>query len=279
MVAIGNKQPPGWRRFILGFRCKPTMSEHIQVEMENQIHQQQRDIAPEGELKHKLSSPRPLEHAIDAPPPPPPFEKDLNITQDDNHKPCLDDYSMLKVLGKGSFGKVLLVKKKRDDQLYAMKILSKSNLIIRKQVAHTRAERNVLGNAGSPFIVSMHAAFQSNEKLYLVLDYCPGGELFFHLSRAGKFPERVAQFYTGELVLALEYLHGQNIVYRDMKPENVLLDEQGHVKLADFGLAKENVSSDDFQACHSLCGTPEYLAPEVLGRLGHGQAVDWWLWR
>jgi serine/threonine protein kinase len=190
-------------------------------------------------------------------------------------KPTLDDYTLLKVLGKGSFGKVVLVRKKHTDALYAMKILSKPAVILRQQVEHTRAERNVLTHSGSPFIVSMHAAFQSNDKLYLVLDYCPGGELFFHLSRAGTFPERVTQFYAAELVMALEYLHSQNIVYRDMKPENVLLDAKGHVKLADFGLAKENVS-DYASGCNSLCGTPEYLAPEVLGRMGHGLAVDWW---
>jgi serine/threonine protein kinase len=190
-------------------------------------------------------------------------------------KPCLDDYNLIRVLGKGSFGKVVLVRKKTNDTLYAMKVLSKPNVVLRKQVAHTQTERRVLGRATCPFIVALHAAFQNDKKLYLVLDYCPGGELFFHLSRAGRFPENVARFYTAEIVLALEHLHKEGIVYRDMKPENVLLCERGHVKLADFGLAKEDVA-ESTTGCSSLCGTPEYLAPEVLGRLGHGQSVDWW---
>jgi serine/threonine protein kinase len=190
-------------------------------------------------------------------------------------KPCLDDYNLIRVLGKGSFGKVVLVRKKTNDTLYAMKVLSKPNVVLRKQVAHTQTERRVLGRATCPFIVALHAAFQNDKKLYLVLDYCPGGELFFHLSRAGRFPENVARFYTAEIVLALEHLHKEGIVYRDMKPENVLLCDRGHVKLADFGLAKEDVE-ESTTGCSSLCGTPEYLAPEVLGRLGHGQSVDWW---
>jgi hypothetical protein len=196
-------------------------------------------------------------------------------TGDDRRKPCLEDFTLLRVVGKGSFGKVILVRKKDSDELFAMKVLSKPNVVLRKQVEHTRTERRVLGAASSPFVVRLHAAFQTEEKLYFVLDYCAGGELFFHLSRAGKFPEEVSRFYTAELLLALEHLHAHDIVYRDMKPENVLLDSAGHVKLADFGLAKDGVKESTTGAS-SLCGTPEYLAPEILARLGHGKAVDWW---
>jgi serine/threonine protein kinase len=142
-------------------------------------------------------------------------------------------------------------------------------------VAHTKTERQVLGEVECPFIVKLYAAFQCERKLYLVLDYCAGGELFYHLSRAGRFPVRVTQFYVSEIVVALQHLHERDFVYRDMKPENVLLDSNGHVKLADFGLAKGDVH-DATSGANSLCGTPEYLAPEVLARTGHGQAVDWW---
>jgi len=190
-------------------------------------------------------------------------------------RPCLDDYTLLKVLGKGSFGKVLLVRKKSNHKLYAMKVLRKEQVVMRRQVVHTKTERLILSEIDSPFVIKLHAAFQCDSQLYLVLDYCSGGELFFHLNRAGVFPENVARFYAAELVLALADLHQGDVVYRDLKPENVLLDHFGHIKLADFGLCKRQVSSAT-TGCNSLCGTPEYLAPEILNRTGHGKSVDWW---
>jgi serine/threonine protein kinase len=170
-----------------------------------------------------------------------------------------------------------------------MKILRKENIIKRKQVEHTNTERRVLGYTKHPFIVGLHYAFQTKENLYFVLDYCAGGELFFHLGRLGRFRESMAKFYTAELVLALGHLHRFGVVYRDLKPENVLLDAAGHIKLgtrvclsaccvravscdcvgvglpADFGLSKEGVS-DAAEGARSFCGTPEYLAPEVVDR-------------
>ena len=139
---------------------------------------------------------------------------------------------------------------------------------------HTKTERNVLEAVSHPFIVNMIYAFQTPKKLYFILEYCPGGELFFHLSRAARFSEGRCRFYAQEILLAIEYLHSHDIVYRDLKPENVLLDADGHVKLTDFGLSKEGIS-DNFSA-KSICGTPEYLAPEILDRNGHGKAVDWY---
>lgn len=190
--------------------------------------------------------------------------------------PVLDDFESLRVLGKGSYGKVFLVRHKDTggDKLYAMKMLRKEHVLNRNQVEHTKTERNVLEHVSHPFIVSLHYAFQTPKKLYLVLDYCPGGELFFHLSRAGRFSEGRTRFYTCELLLALEYLHSLNIIFRDLKPENVLLDEHGHAKLTDFGLSKEGIC-DNFSA-RTMCGTPEYLAPELFDSKGHGKAVDWY---
>lgn len=126
-----------------------------------------------------------------------------------------------------------------------------------------------------PFIARMHSAFQDHSTLFFVLDYCAGGELFFHLSRLKCFTEPMARFYAAEITLAIDHIHGLNVVYRDLKPENILLGQDGHVKLVDFGLAKENVCNYD-QGANSFCGTYEYLAPEVLARKGHGKAVDWW---
>jgi len=156
-----------------------------------------------------------------------------------------------------------------------MKVLTKSHVKQRRQVEHTRTERRVMGQVRHPFVVALHFAFQTKDKLYFVLDYCPGGELFFHLTRMKRLPEHMARFYCAEMTLALEHLHAHSVIYRDLKPENILLDELGHVKLADFGLAKENVAAQESGAS-SLCGTPEYLSPEILERKGHGSAVDWW---
>lgn len=187
----------------------------------------------------------------------------------------LQDFQMLQVIGRGSFGKVVLVGHKETKKLYAMKILSKENIVKRKQVEHTRTERRVLGYTTHPFIVGLHFAFQTPQRLYFVLDYCPGGELFYHLSRMKKLPEHMACFYAAEITLALEHLHSLGVVYRDLKPENILLTKDGHIKLADFGLAKEGIR-DGVGGTNSLCGTPEYLPPEILDRQGHGTAVDWW---
>nr|CCA19200.1 protein kinase putative [Albugo laibachii Nc14] len=187
----------------------------------------------------------------------------------------LRDFDVLRMIGKGSFGKVLLIRKKQTLQLYAVKILDKSFLMRKQQVEHTKTERRVLASITHPFIVCLHYAFQSKSKLFFVLDYCPGGDLFFHLSRTGCFPEHMAKFFVAEIVLALMHLHEEGIAYRDLKPENIMLDVEGHVKLADFGLAKEGIRSH-LNGTYTMCGTPEYLPPEILSREGHGTAVDWW---
>jgi len=192
-----------------------------------------------------------------------------------SQKVSVADFDLVKVIGKGSFGKVTLVRKKTDRKLFAMKVLTKTDIVKRKQVEHTRTERRVLGAINHPFIVRLHYAFQTEEKLYFVLDYAAGGELFFHLSRLKKFPEATARFYCAELTLALDELHSHGVIYRDLKPENILLDGEGHVKLVDFGLSKEGVQ-EAAAGASSLCGTPEYLSPEVLDRQGHGTSVDWW---
>jgi serine/threonine protein kinase len=172
-------------------------------------------------------------------------------------------------------GKVFLVRENKSGYLFALKVLRKDNIIKRNQVEHTKTERSVLGYVRHPFIVGMHMAFQSKDKLYFVLDYCAGGELFFQLGKVGKFSETRARFYTAEITLAISYVHTLDIIYRDLKPENVLLDAAGHIRLTDFGLSKEGISGSSSGA-NSFCGTPEYLAPEILNRQGHGRAVDWW---
>jgi len=185
----------------------------------------------------------------------------------------LEDFELLKVLGRGSFGKVMQVRKKSNQKIYAMKILKKRAIIQRNQVDHTKAERKILESLQHPFLMTLRYAFQSKEKLYFVLDYIQGGELFFHLKNQRRFGEDVARVYVAEIAMALGHLHGLGIVYRDLKPENILLDDAGHVCLTDFGLSKD-IAPDD--KAHTFCGTPEYLAPEIVTGAGHDKAVDWW---
>ncbi|EFA78686.1 protein kinase 2 [Heterostelium album PN500] len=184
-----------------------------------------------------------------------------------------DDFELLTVIGKGSFGKVMQVKKKDDNKIYAMKVLRKDAIIARKQVNHTKSEKSILQCISHPFIVNLHFAFQTRDKLYMILDFVNGGELFFHLKREGRFSEARVKLYAAEIVSALAHLHQQEIVYRDLKPENILLDSDGHICITDFGLSKKIETTD---GTFTFCGTPEYLAPEVLNGHGHGCAVDWW---
>ncbi|KAJ1723366.1 Serine/threonine-protein kinase, partial [Coemansia erecta] len=186
----------------------------------------------------------------------------------------IEQFDLLKVIGKGSFGKVMQVRKRDSNRIYAMKILSKSKIVMRSEVAHTLAERNVLAKINHPFIVPLKFSFQTPEKLYLVLAFINGGELFHHLQREGRFDQHRSRFYAAELLSALDCLHSYNVVYRDLKPENILLDYSGHIALCDFGLCKLNMG--DNETTNTFCGTPEYLAPELLQGRGYTKTVDWW---
>jgi len=185
----------------------------------------------------------------------------------------LNDFELLKVLGRGAFGKVMQVKKKDSGKIYAMKILKKRAIIARNQVEHTKAERKILQTLDHPFLMKLRFAFQTKEKLYLILDYVKGGELFFHLKNNRRFSEQVAKLWVAQVGSALGHLHSLGVLYRDLKPENILLDSTGHVILTDFGLAKD-VAPDE--KTNTFCGTPEYLAPEIVTGAGHDKAVDWW---
>ena len=178
------------------------------------------------------------------------------------------------MLGKGTFGKVILCREKATNQLYAIKVIKKEAIIAKDEVAHTLTENRVLRNTSHPFLISLKYSFQTFERLCFVMEYVNGGELFFHLSRERVFSEERAKFYAAEILLALKYLHQQGIIYRDLKLENLLLDKDGHMKIADFGLCKEQINYGN--TTRTFCGTPEYLAPEVLEDAHYGRAVDWW---
>ncbi|XP_023701580.1 ribosomal protein S6 kinase alpha-5 isoform X2 [Cryptotermes secundus] len=195
----------------------------------------------------------------------------------------MSNFDMLRVLGTGAYGKVFLVRKRGGvdhGRLYAMKVLTKASIIQKKKTTeHTKTERQVLEAVRqSPFLVTLHYAFQTDAKLHLILDYVSGGELFTHLYRREKFTEDEVRFYIGEIILALEHLHKLGVIYRDIKLENVLVDSDGHIVLTDFGLSKEFLPHEKEHRAYSFCGTIEYMAPEVVraGASGHDMAVDWW---
>jgi len=199
----------------------------------------------------------------------------VDLGQSESTKAEPGDFAFLKVIGKGSFGKVLLAKHKVEENFYAIKVLHKAAIRKRNEARHIMAERNVLlQNVKHPFLVGLHYSFQTSDKLYFVLDYVNGGELFFHLQRERYFPEHRARFYAAEIGSAIGYLHQLGIIYRDLKPENILLDSKGHVVLTDFGLCKEGIEPKGTTS--TFCGTPEYLAPEVLRKQSYDKSVDWW---
>ena len=197
------------------------------------------------------------------------------IKEEEEEKISTKNFICLALLGKGSFGEVYLVQKIINKKNYAMKILRKERIMGQNLSKYAIAERNVLSLSNHPFIVKLNCAFQTLTKLFLILEYCPGGDLAKHLSYEKKFDEKRAKFYLCEILLALEDLHKRNIIFRDLKPENVVLDEEGHCKLTDFGLSKEGIDNDQYTK--SFCGSIAYLAPEVLKKQGHGKAVDWYL--
>lgn len=231
--------------------------------------------------------------------------------------PCMFD--KIKTLGVGAFGEVALVRKKDVGSLYAMKTLTKSNVIKRNQVAHVKAERDILAEADNEWVVKLYYSFQDEQNLYFVMDYVPGGDLMGQLIRKEILDEPLAQFYIAELVLAIESVHRMGFIHRDIKPDNILIDRDGHIKLTDFGLCtgfrwthnskyyqkdgsharqdsmEVNCQLDEKCRCeilkpleqrrqreqkrgqaHSLVGTPNYIAPEVLLRLGYTKVCDWW---
>ncbi|XP_034673486.1 serine/threonine-protein kinase AtPK2/AtPK19-like [Vitis riparia] len=219
-----------------------------------------------------------------------PFKEDMDFQSEGSDKEGGDevgegrvgpgDFEIMRVVGKGAFGKVFQVRKKGgpeisgdSDGIFAMKVMRKDTIISKNHMDYMKAERDILIKVEHPFIVSLRCSFQTNSKLYLIMDFVNGGHLFFHLYRQGIFSEDQARVYIAEIVSAVSHLHKSGIVHRDLKPENILMDADGHVMLTDFGLAKE---IDESSRSNSMCGTTEYMAPEILLSKGHNKDADWW---
>ncbi|CCK69355.1 cAMP-dependent protein kinase catalytic subunit TPK1 KNAG_0C02440 [Huiozyma naganishii CBS 8797] len=186
-------------------------------------------------------------------------------------KYTLNDFKILRTLGTGSFGRVHLIRSNHNGRFYALKVLKKQTIVKLKQVEHTNDERLMLSVVSHPFLVRMWGTFQDSQQVFMVMDYIEGGELFSLLRKSQRFPTPVAKFYAAEVCLALEYLHNLDIIYRDLKPENILLDKNGHIKITDFGFAKYVPD-----VTYTLCGTPDYIAPEVMSTKPYNKSVDWW---
>jgi serine/threonine protein kinase len=194
-----------------------------------------------------------------------PQKKKLNIS----------DFVKLKVIGRGTFGKVTLVKSREDNKFYALKSIKKIQILKTNSLNNIIHEKKIFDVIDSPFIIKLRHTFQDKEMVYLLFDYYNGGELFFHIQKLRRFSEEIVKFYSAEIYCALEYLHSKGIVYRDLKPENIILDEEGHIKLIDFGLAKNmNLKAVDY--CSTFCGTNEYIPPEVIAGDKYSFNFDWW---
>uniref|UniRef100_A0A8C6LDZ6 Protein kinase C n=1 Tax=Nothobranchius furzeri TaxID=105023 RepID=A0A8C6LDZ6_NOTFU len=187
----------------------------------------------------------------------------------------LGDFELIRVIGRGSYAKVLLVRLKKTEQAYAMKVVKKELVHDDEDIDWVQTEKHVFEQASmNPFLVGLHSCFQTESRLFLVIEYVNGGDLMFHMQRQRKLPEDHARFYAAEICIALNFLHEKGIIYRDLKLDNVLLDHEGHVKLTDYGMCKEGIRPGDTTS--TFCGTPNYIAPEILRGEDYGFSVDWW---
>ncbi|GAA5886492.1 hypothetical protein JCM16303_001429 [Sporobolomyces ruberrimus] len=242
---------------------------------------QQQSTLPQSQSQQQIA-PRPAQPTAPSAAPQPQQQQQLQQKQQSpvanrvQRRIGLDDFNFLAVLGKGNFGKVMLAEEKKSSQLYAIKVLKKEFIIENDEVESTKSEKRVFLAAARerhPFLLGLHSCFQTETRIYFVMEYVSGGDLMLHIQRE-QFTPRRAKFYAAEVLLALEYFHKMGIVYRDLKLDNILLTLDGHVKVADYGLCKEDMSFG--KTTSTFCGTPEFMAPEIILEQRYGRAVDWW---
>ena len=195
------------------------------------------------------------------------------LKSEEEQKISQSDFEKIKIIGRGSFGNVYLVHHIKSDKFYAMKVLSKSLIKQREEEYHTISERILMAKLNFPLIVKLHYCFQDKKNLFFIMDLIQGGDLLYHLRRYHNFDDEKTRFYISEIILILEFLHNNNIMYRDIKPENILIDKTGHIKLVDFGLSK---IFEKNKKMYTICGTSFYMAPELIKKEGYNCDADWW---
>lgn len=202
-------------------------------------------------------------------------EVEQQLSRDGNRQYCMDDFEMLRVIGRGSYAKVLMVEQKKTKRVYAMKVIKKELVNDDEDIDWVQTEKHVFETATNyPFLVGLHSCFQTPSRLFFVIEFVSGGDLMFHMQKQRRLPEEHARFYAAEISMALNFLHEKGIVYRDLKLDNVLLDSDGHIKLTDYGMCKESLWPGEMT--NTFCGTPNYIAPEMLRGEDYDFSVDWW---
>ncbi|GAA5980282.1 hypothetical protein JCM11641_005528 [Rhodosporidiobolus odoratus] len=241
---------------------------HDQRQPQSSRQQQAAGYGHQSQASRQISrQPEPTPQAVLSPTP----SQTSSLSRKTSSRYNLSDFTFIRTLGTGSFGRVHLVRSQHNSRSYAIKVLSKERVVKMKQVEHTNSEREMLERVRHPFLVNLWGTFKDSKNLYMVMDFVAGGELFSLLRKSQRFPDPVAKFFAAEVALALDYLHSLDIIYRDLKPENILLGADGHVKITDFGFAKHVPD-----ITWTLCGTPDYLAPEIVQSRGYNKSVDWY---
>ncbi|XP_022121672.2 atypical protein kinase C isoform X2 [Pieris rapae] len=252
---------------------KPCSNEHVDpIEIKDDANGESTlGRAPSVRSREEPEPPLP-----ETPPAPlPPTIRNEDLEPGSQRQYSLDDFELIRVIGRGSYAKVLMVELKRTKRVYAMKVIKKALVTDDEDIDWVQTEKHVFETASNhPFLVGLHSCFQTPSRLFFVIEFVRGGDLMFHMQRQRRLPEEHARFYAAEISLALHFLHERGVIYRDLKLDNVLLDHEGHIKLTDYGMCKEGVRPGDTTS--TFCGTPNYIAPEILRGEEYGFSVDWW---
>ncbi|CAK1553863.1 unnamed protein product [Leptosia nina] len=252
---------------------KPCSNEHVDpIEVKDDANGESA-LGRAPSVRSRADPEPPLPETPPAPVAPPVRNEDLEPGSQRQYS--LEDFELIRVIGRGSYAKVLMVELKRTKRVYAMKVIKKALVTDDEDIDWVQTEKHVFETASNhPFLVGLHSCFQTPSRLFFVIEFVRGGDLMFHMQRQRRLPEEHARFYAAEISLALHFLHERGVIYRDLKLDNVLLDHEGHIKLTDYGMCKEGVRPGDTTS--TFCGTPNYIAPEILRGEEYGFSVDWW---
>ncbi|XP_076275797.1 atypical protein kinase C-like isoform X2 [Rhynchophorus ferrugineus] len=252
-----NERNGEMQQILVGTPTNDSLSDNMRDMRERDYDEPQPDITGDAiSVDHTCSSPEDVDH-------------------ESRRQYSLNDFELIRVIGRGSYAKVLMVELKKTKRIYAMKVIKKALVTDDEDIDWVQTEKHVFETASNhPFLVGLHSCFQTPSRLFFVIEFVRGGDLMFHMQRQRKLPEDHARFYSAEIALALNFLHCKGIIYRDLKLDNVLLDHEGHIKLTDYGMCKEGIRPGDTTS--TFCGTPNYIAPEILRGEDYGFSVDWW---